>query len=216
MSTSFPYLFALTECTPTALHYVWDNLFIAKAIRETPSKYSQPLASHRMESALRGSVYDSYVRRIVVEGILDKWTDDIPGWPSCPSASFKPDTLWQEVLTSSGHLTGRAASGKAADDDLLCPYHWARPIHDLACHFAWPKEVDEPPYKQTAHPHVEMASAEEDPEPVYLELNTPMYAGVVKDKMIIEKLLAQAGIRLSVVLNYLFADPEETALSSEA
>ena len=44
---------------------------------------------------------------------------------------------------------------------------------------------------------------------MYLEPDTPEHAGVVKDGMIVEKLLTQAGIRLSVGLNYLFADSEE-------
>lgn len=119
------------------------------------------------------------------------------------------------MLTSLGHLTGLAAPGAATDDDLLCPFHWAKPIHDLACDFAWPKEIDEPPYKRAAHPRAELMSAEEDSEPVYLELDTPEYAGVVKDRMVVEKLLVQAGIRLSVVLNYLFAGLEEAELPSE-
>ncbi|KAK7041407.1 hypothetical protein VNI00_009273 [Paramarasmius palmivorus] len=41
--------------------------------------------------------------------------------------------------------------------------------------------------------------------PEYLELDTPEYAGVIADQRILERLMAQAGIRLAGVLNWLFA-----------
>lgn len=43
-------------------------------------------------------------------------------------------------------------------------------------------------------------------EPPYLELDTPEYSGKIRDEWVVEKLLAQGGIRLAGVLNYLFAD----------
>ena len=43
----------------------------------------------------------------------------------------------------------------------------------------------------------------------YLQLDTPEYAGVIHDQWIIERLLAQGGIRLAGVLNYLFAPLED-------
>jgi hypothetical protein len=39
-----------------------------------------------------------------------------------------------------------------------------------------------------------------------LELDTPEYAGAIEQRMLLEKLLAQGGIRLAGLLNYLFAD----------
>ena len=42
------------------------------------------------------------------------------------------------------------------------------------------------------------------------ELDTPEYAGTIMKDMIIERVLAQGGIRLAKLLNYLFAD--ESAL----
>ena len=42
-----------------------------------------------------------------------------------------------------------------------------------------------------------------------LELDTPQYAGYIAQNFVVEKLLAQAGIRMAGVLNYLFADDEE-------
>ena len=201
------------------LHSLWDGLLIAKAIRETPRKYNLPIPSQQIESALRGTIYDSYIRRIMWEGVLGEWWDDIPSWVSCPasSASAKPDTVWQQVLMS----FRRFAAGEDTDDDVLCPFHWAKPIHELNCDIIWPKELDEPPYKRvyTAVPcehhgcggvHGAVALDEEDayPRPIYLELDTPEYAGEIKERLIIEKLLAQAGIRLAAIVNWLFADIE--------
>ncbi|KAG8895452.1 hypothetical protein FRB99_000595 [Tulasnella sp. 403] len=49
------------------------------------------------------------------------------------------------------------------------------------------------------------------PRPVYLELDTPQYAGKIKDQKILEKLLAMGGVRLAAVLNELFdPSPEGT------
>jgi len=41
------------------------------------------------------------------------------------------------------------------------------------------------------------------PNPPPLELDTAKYAGVIEDTMVVEKLLAQSGIRLAGILNYL-------------
>jgi len=207
------------------LHSLWDGLLIAKAIRETPRKYNRPLPSQQIESALRGTIYDSYVRRIMWEGVLNEWSDEVPSWVSCPasSASAKPDTVWQQVLMSLRRFAAGAAPGEDTDDDVLCPFHWAQPIHELNCDIIWPKELDEPVYKHgsrvntsvprehhwcTGHEAVALNEEEVSPRPIYLELDTPEYAGEIKERLIVEKLLAQAGIRLAAVVNWLFADLE--------
>ncbi|KAG6850297.1 hypothetical protein H0H93_015239 [Arthromyces matolae] len=204
----------------TNLHSVWDGLLIAKAIRETPANYSYPLPSRQIESALRGTIYDSYVRRIMWEGILSQWSSELSDWLTCPTTSFTPPSFWQKVLS------GFTFDPTDTDDDSLCPYHWAQPIHALNCDLVWPKELDEPPYDSgttvwtsddlyddhdhDAHDLVEEEYApprkpRQPPVPL-LQLDTPKYAGVIKDDLVIEKLLAQAGVRLAAVLNSLFAD----------
>ncbi|KAG6808837.1 hypothetical protein H0H87_012497, partial [Tephrocybe sp. NHM501043] len=45
-----------------------------------------------------------------------------------------------------------------------------------------------------------------EPHAPLTQLDTPEYAGAIKNDLVIEKLLAQAGIRLAAVLNWLFAD----------
>ena len=209
------------------LHSLWDSLLIAKALRETPRKYNLPLPSQQIESVLRGTIYDSYIRRIMWEGVLNEWSDEIPSWVSCPasSASTEPNAVWQQVLISLRRFAAGPAPGEDTDDDVLCPFYWAQPIHKLNCDLIWPKELDEPPYKHdsrayTSVPHEHhgrvgvhgaVALNEEgvSPRPIYLELDTPEYAGEIKERLIVEKLLAQAGIRLAAVVNWLFADLEE-------
>ena len=198
---------------------------IAKALRTVPRNYTRPLPSPQIEFALRGTIYDPYVRRIMHEGILGKWRDEIPEWLSCPptstSASPSPDSpsgggLWQQVMSL--WLTRGVAD--QTDDEMMCPYHWAKPIHALNCELIWPKALDEPPYNQhrlssTSDPCSDPEEEELESDvsgmgtPVpYLELDTPEYAGVISERWVVEKLLAMAGMRLAAVLNYLFAEGE--------
>jgi hypothetical protein len=112
---------------------------------------------------------------------------------------------------------------RETDDDTLCPYHWAQPIQELNCEFVWPKALDEPPYNDVTqlessdfeslvdHAEEDIYFGEESVDArkkIYLELDIPEYAGVISKRMLVEKLLAQAGIRLAAVINWLFADLE--------
>jgi hypothetical protein len=208
----------------TNLHSLWDSLLIAKGIRTVPSKYSRPLPSRQIEHALRGTIYDSYVRRIMWEGVLGNWQDDIPGWLTCPaSARAMPAQKWQQVFSLWGGPIAREVEQDT--DGVLCPYAWAEPIHKLNCDLVWPKAMDEPPYKHahlfpsTSHDHhhtsadAELAQFDSAGSYVggpkggpYLELDTPEYWGAISDGWVVERLLAMAGIRLAGVLNWLFAE----------
>jgi len=118
------------------------------------------------------------------------------------------------------------------DDDIVCPYAWAKPINQLNCDFIFPNAIDLPPYNQqfsfdlNSHsPDSVHLSSKSEVDLVdsegryragfkggggpYLELDTPEYAGKIKNEFVVEKLLAQGGIRLAGVLNWLFADLEE-------
>ena len=126
------------------LHAVWDDSFITKATYAILQNYTLPLPYPEIEQALRGSSYDPYIRRIIWEGILQKWADEIPGWLPCPDA-VKPTSVDSHVALGLGETTGIEI---LPDNDVLCLYHWARPTHDLLGNGVWPKEVDEPPYKR--------------------------------------------------------------------
>jgi len=194
----------------TNLHSLWDGLLIAQGIRTVPQNYSRPLPFSEIEQHLRGTIYDSYLRRVMWEGIMGQWKDEIDSWISCPtSTSSVPSSssgVWQTVLSLFSHNVA-----EETDDDVVCPYAWAKPINELNCEFIFPKELDEPPYNH--HPFspegvIESTADGSHYREPYLELDTPEYAGKIRDELVVEKLLAQAGIRLAGVLNWLFADLE--------
>lgn len=84
----------------------------------------------------------------------------------------------------------------------VCPYEWAVPIHDLNCHnstLIWPRYFSEIP-PDTPIEHI--------PAKDLIQLDTPEYAGRIRNELVIEKLLAMAGVRLAAVLNELL-DPED-------
>ena len=183
------------------LHSLWDGLLIAKAVRTVPPNYSLPLPYPDIEGALRGAIYDSYIRRILWEGTLNKWADEIDGWLSCaaPTPDFETASTWQKVLSGlSGFNTRFNRQGVEInpDGDVVCPYFWSQSLSALNCDIVWPKEL------------TLMESEENEPslETAALELDTPGYAGVIEKRMLLEKLLAQGGVRLAGLLNYLFAD----------
>lgn len=83
------------------------------------------------------------------------------------------------VLGVSGNLTNPA-----------CPYTWAKEIHALNCEFIWPKE-----YQGSGHP--------------LIELDTDKYTGKISRDNLMERLLAQAGLRLAKIVNEILADEED-------
>jgi len=205
------------------LHSLWDSLLIAQRLRTLPSNYSHPLPLPDVESNLRGTIYDPYIRRVVWEGILGKYEEELPSWMACPSANrlrVLPLPRWQRILLwFFGSET--KDGGLGVDDEIVCPYHWAQPIHALNCEIVWPAELDEPSPNRLSYTQAERenhACCEdsilefEDFEALrrqknhYLELDIPEYSGRIRDEWIIEKLMAQGGIRLAAVLNWLFDD----------
>ena len=144
----------------------------------------------------------------------------------------QPASTWQSVLSLFSSATkDEEGGGLGVDDDTLCPYAWAQPIHQLNCQVVFPKELEIAPlHRLSSPPHASHASdegcscsdasdSEEDPydalmarkprKSPYLELYTPEYAGLIKEQWIIEKLLTQAGVRLAAVLNWIFAELDE-------
>ncbi|KLO14003.1 phospholipase C/P1 nuclease [Schizopora paradoxa] len=202
----------------TNLHSVWDSRLIAKSLRTIPQNYTYPLPSRQIESALRGTIYDPYVRQIMYEGVLGRFRDAIDEWTVCPlpELSTRPYPLTEklEQLPVRGGFFDAVRSSLSSwmrprkpveeapptDDEIICPHAWAAPMHQLNCDIIWPAELDDPNYQ------AQIATQG------YLELDTPKYAGRIKDEWLVEELLAMGGIRLAATLNYLFAR-EETAVS---
>lgn len=177
-----------------------------------------------IESALRGAIYDSYVRFIVWEGILGWWREEYLNWPSCPAESalanlaLEPQDLVEMELPKShdedfttdpnqqhplqGLITPHYPSRPPPpplESLPVCPQDWAVPIHELNCNstLIWPRYFsDIPPHTPIKH----------IPAKDLIQLDTPAYAGRIRKELVIEKLLATAGVRLAAVLNELL-DP---------
>ena len=187
---------------------MWDGLLIAQSIRETPRNYSHPLtgtAGALVEPHLRGAIYDPYIRRIMHEGLSigGRFDSESRTWLDCPEPASDSGALqaqagygWQERLQSLLALDYKAALGlttpagteKRWDDATLCPYAWAKPIHELNCALpVWPHDLDLP----GTHPPDGTSGLDEDGmsfdaettgrprHPELLELDTPAYAGKI-------------------------------------
>jgi hypothetical protein len=203
----------------TDLHSVWDSLIITKQVRSTPRKYNRPIASKQVEKVLTGTIYDSYIRKIMWEGVLgDKWKSDVSSWPQCPS-STRVDAPEQQVLAQAKPKKG--GDPDQWDTDTVCPYAWSAPIHQLNCDIVWPASTDGQPDDDLSHPHAhtvdeEMAMVDDDDDDNLHarpdddddlpDLDTPEYSGKIEDDWVIEELLAKGGVRLGAILNGLFAN----------
>lgn len=232
------------------LHSVWDNRLLAKALRTVPRNYTHPLPISRIEDALRGTIYDPYVRKIMHEGVLDRFEEDIDGWLACPSLDdgddskarmYPPAEKLQQLpivaatlATKKGGMKRPPAGLPPTDDNIICPYAWAAPLHQLNCDIIWPPELDEfastyfPESGEDVHDHDHDHDHEHEDNNVdltiniedfnndnsYLELDTPEYAGRIEKEFLMEQLLAMGGIRLAAILNYLFADADEVGLGA--
>ncbi|KAG9092246.1 hypothetical protein FS749_015895 [Ceratobasidium sp. UAMH 11750] len=183
------------------LHFMWDDLLILYRIRNL-SNYTTPLPTsptpslspptlvrnRQIESALTGSNYDPLVRWIVLEGIYSWWNGQLEDWTTCPQ--FELDGNTQKVF-----------SRPPFEDPLdvpVCPYHWAEPAHQMVCDFIWRADLE----------------GVKDPKNVTysIELNTPEYAGRVRDEKMVEKQRALGGMRLAAVLNEVLGSEEEKAM----
>lgn len=198
---------------------------IAKQLRQVPGNYSQPIPVPALESSLRGAIYDPYIRRTIWEGVgvgqgTGRWESEVDSWFSCPSSSSSSQSGPQLVLAAPKKRPPRGGEGppQTSDSDTLCPYAWAAPVHKLNCGIVWPAGLDFSALDNSAsasheHHHCGSASVEEEMRMAWTEtsgqddlpnLDTPEYAGQIEKDWVIEKLLAQGGLRLAGVLNAVF------------
>lgn len=155
----------------------------------TPSQWNKPLASE-IEKHLHGNKYDPLIRKVVSQGIGQTWADEVESWIQCPTLDPSPalggNPDDQTVIQTQWQVSD-------TDDESVCPWHWAHPIHELVCEWIWPKQLDEPPYNKPNGP--------------LLQLDTKEYAGKISQEWVVEKLLAMGGLRLAAILNLIFAHP---------
>lgn len=220
--------------TFTDLHSVWDGLLIAQSLRQTPRNYSVPLTGSAgvfVEPHLRGAIYDPYIRRIMHEGLSPggRFDEESRTWLDCPkptSANARPiefgftervQALFALDIPSALGLTTRPGTEMGWDDGVLCPFAWAKPIHELNCELpVWPHELDtsgshasdrELDTDDTVKlPDVDPLASGRPRHPELVELDTPEYAGKVAKEWVVERLLATAGVRLAGILTDVFAD----------
>jgi hypothetical protein len=117
------------------------------------------------------------------------------------------------------------------DGPLICPYAWSRPIHTLNCEYIWPAGIhlteEAEGSDEHAHSHAKDLLTElleeeiaqdgslypprtpRAPHEEYPDLDVPSYMGPLEEEMVVEKLMAQGGLRLAGIINWLFADWEE-------
>lgn len=153
------------------------------------------------------------------EGVLGRFESQIDDWLSCPSVDeassrpYPPTEKFQQLpLSNNLRLSGKLnTEGRTpppglppTDDSIICPYAWSAPLHALNCEIIWPLELDVLP-SNTSDSDADLTTTD-----TYLELDTPEYAGAIKDAWLVEKLLAMGGIRLAAVLNYLFVTEGES------
>ena len=173
---------------------MWDDNVVERAIESTPSEWDQALGPE-IENHLHGDEYDPLIRKVLVQGINQTWAGEVDSWIQCPPTSASSphggDSDDQTVLLQ----PQLQASDTGTDNDAVCPWHWATPIHQLTCDWVWPKELEEPPY--------------DEPRGPLLELDTDEYAGKITEGLVVEKLLTMAGLRLASILNLIFAQPQQ-------
>lgn len=197
--------------THLALHGLWDSYLIAQRIRTLPLKYSHPISGpdgFAIERHLRGTIYDSYIRRLMHEGFgvgLTKGAkqrfSDWAEWSNCPLPESEKNTSgWlgsvQKVLVSGWK---RLAGNEDWDNGNICPYAWASEIHKMNCEFPiWPRELE---FTSSSDALLEVEGRRPRPHPDLLELDTPEYAGRLRDEWVVERLVATGGVRLATILN---------------
>jgi hypothetical protein len=165
------------------LHGVWDGNVVERAMDSTPEEWDQSL-DPGVESHLHGSKYDPLVRKVLVQGLNKTWAGEVESWIQCPAVARGGNSDDQTVLQSQWQPSD-------TDDEAVCPWYWASPIHQLTCDWVWPKKLEQPPYNK--------------PQGPLLELDTKDYAGKITDEWVVEKLVAMGGIRLAAILNVIFA-----------
>lgn len=151
-------------------------------------------------------------------------------WVVCPAVASRPPPPPLSFIEKAQVLLGlslprgpKSKDEERWDDAVLCPYAWATPIHQLNCEVPiWPKELDPTalsPLPEAAEEHRDSVEHPEvlemlqpniagkpRPHPGVLELDTPEYTGKIRERWVVETLLAMAGIRLAGILNGLFAN----------
>ena len=135
---------------------------------------------------MRGEKYDPYIRRIMSEGVLGNWKGEVNTWFKCGTGRATQED--PDFGSREGQHVLKGGVEINPDGPVVCPYYWAKSIHPVNCDIAWPSEFDD----------------DDNGDPNF-QLDNDEYSEVIGERMIVEKLLAQGGIRLAGILNFVFA-----------
>jgi hypothetical protein len=173
----------------------------------TLGNYTTPTRSAQLEGALRGDIYDPYVRFIVKEGVWGWWREESKGWFDCPAQGDgfprnEHDLQVNQVVH--GYLPGIVKSFMYRLNLLqphlplaqtsepyspACPYTWSKSLHPFNCRYIWPPAFD--------------------PHGPAVELDEGDYLIKIREDKVMERLMGMGGIRLAAVLNAIYAQGEE-------
>lgn len=220
------------EHRQSSLHSAWDTGILTRLIRGVNRNYSRPLPdngdlpipSRQIELSLRHTIYDALIRRVMWEGVESKWIDELDEWLQCPAIAPTPEptaatperqgvlslvtsAFMDPISFSTSILRSLSLREKVEinpDGPLVCPYAWAVPLHQLNCQYVWP-----PAFNLTSPEWEESVTGGRRP-PVHNwpTLDTPEYMAALDKDYVMEKLVAQGGLRLAGILNWLFATEE--------
>lgn len=197
---------------PSEKSTITATLCPSKSPVSSNSPHLKLYLSERIESALRGAIYDPYIRWIIKEGLLGWWKDEYLDWARCPGVPSATRVVGEYPSTRQALIYNAKTAASPQDDPSLpaCPLHWSAPIHQLNCDVVFPPELDRPD-PSGRHVLTTLAQSlfgwfglESLAEPPLLELDTPAYAGKIREHKVVEKLLAMGGVRLAAILNDMF------------
>lgn len=93
--------------------------------------------SRQIEESLRGTIYDSYIRLMLWEGVRQWWRSSISTWLMCPSAGL--DEAFQVASWPLQVVDQLAFSHESPDlSPVVCPVSWATETHKYTCALAFP------------------------------------------------------------------------------
>ncbi|KAI0297930.1 phospholipase C/P1 nuclease domain-containing protein [Russula brevipes] len=178
----------------TNLHSVWDNLLIAKAVRLTPANYTSPIHAPVLEDTLRGAIYDLHPHRwrdwaSTAPRPLDVRSRLVARVPAPAAHQWAPEEQQVLVGPRKPSPAPRERPAETSDSDMLCPHAWAVPIHKLKS-------------ARSCGPRSSTARTRRVRTAVAAEAT---FRRKIEDDWVVEKLLAQGGVRLAGILNAIFA-----------
>lgn len=95
-----------------------------------------PQLRRQIEDNLRGTIYDSYIRLMLWEGVRQWWRSSISSWIECPASL--DDTVQVAILQQAQQVAFRHPEAEPDLSRVVCPVVWATETHKYTCALAFP------------------------------------------------------------------------------